>query len=63
MSAAWSLIAIPIFSMPTAIPVEATTVNYAPVVFAAAMVISSVWYIVWGYRNYEGPPTHEPGAF
>lgn len=61
--AAWSLFAIPLFCMPTAIPVEVTTVNYAPVVFVGAMVVSAAWYIIWGYQNYEGPPTHDPTAF
>lgn len=49
--------------MPTAIPVEVTTVNYAPVVFVGAMVVCAAWYIIWGYKNYEGPPTHDPTAF
>ena len=44
--------------MPSMIPVEATTVNYAPVVFVGATLISGVWYWVWGYNNYAGPPTH-----
>ena len=54
---------MPLFCMPSAIPVEATTVNYAPVVFVFAMLVSGLWYIVWGYKNYEGPPTDEPAAF
>lgn len=49
--------------MPTNIPVEVTTVNYAPVVFVGAMVVCAAWYIIWGYKNYEGPPTHDPAAF
>jgi hypothetical protein len=46
--------------MPASIPVEAATVNYAPAVFVAATIISAVWYWVWGYENYAGPPTNEP---
>lgn len=45
--------------MPTVLPVDATTVNYAPVVFVAATLVSGVWYWVWGYENYAGPPTHD----
>lgn len=56
---AWSLFVIPLFCMPAAIPVTATTVNYAPVVFVAACLISGIWYWVWGYSNYAGPPTNE----
>lgn len=43
--------------MPTMIPVDKETVNYAPVVFVGFVLISAVWYGVWGYNNYRGPPT------
>ncbi|KAI9166424.1 amino-acid permease [Paramyrothecium foliicola] len=56
---AWSLLAMPLFCMPTFIPVTPETVNYAPVVFVAAMLISGTWYWVWGHKHYAGPPTHE----
>lgn len=56
---AWSLLAMPLFCMPSYVPVTVTTVNYAPVVFVAAALISGVWYWVWGHKNYAGPPTHE----
>jgi amino acid transporter len=56
---AWSVLAMPLFCMPSAIPVTAATVNYAPVVFVGATLISAIWYIVWGHKNYAGPPTHE----
>lgn len=54
---AWSLLAIPLFCMPSSIPVAADTVNYAPVVFVAFILIASGWYWVWGYEKYVGPPT------
>ncbi len=50
---------MPLFCMPSSIPVTAATVNYAPVVFVGATVISAAWYIVWGHKNYAGPPPHE----
>jgi amino acid transporter len=56
---AWSLLAMPLFCMPSAIPVTAETVNYAPVVFVFACMVSGIWYWVWGHKNYAGPPTHE----
>ncbi|EEU39941.1 uncharacterized protein NECHADRAFT_68874 [Fusarium vanettenii 77-13-4] len=56
---AWSLLALPLFCMPSAIPVTAETVNYAPVVFVFACLVSGIWYWVWGHKNYAGPPTHE----
>ncbi|KAL1876838.1 hypothetical protein VTK73DRAFT_9140 [Phialemonium thermophilum] len=60
---AWSALAMPLFCMPSVIPVTAETVNYAPVVFVAATVISAAWYIAWGHKNYAGPPTHDEEAY
>ena len=31
--------------------------NYASVVFVAFTFISMAWYVIWGYKNYAGPPT------
>jgi hypothetical protein len=59
LQTAWSALAIPLFSMPTYLPVTPETMNYASVVFAAFFLVATVWYFVWGKRNYEGPPTHE----
>ncbi|KAH6898107.1 amino acid/polyamine transporter I [Thelonectria olida] len=56
---AWSLLVVPLFCMPSAIPVTAQTVNYAPVVFVFATGVSGIWYWVWGHKNYAGPPTHD----
>lgn len=56
---AWSALATPLFCMPTALPVTPSTVNYASVVLVFVIIISTVWYFVWGRANYEGPPTHE----
>ncbi|EAT90576.2 hypothetical protein SNOG_02364 [Parastagonospora nodorum SN15] len=56
---AWSALAIPLFSMPTVLPVTAQSMNYASVVFAGFFVIATLWYYAWGRKNYEGPPTHE----
>jgi amino acid permease (GABA permease) len=60
---AWSLLALPLFCMPAFVPVTVDSINYAPAVFVAAMIISAVWYAVWGHKHYAGPPTqegHEP---
>ena len=53
---AWSLLAVPLFCMPTAVPATATTVNYASVVFVGFILIATLWYWAWGHRNFEGPP-------
>ncbi|CAF3442079.1 hypothetical protein SNK03_007719 [Fusarium graminearum] len=56
---AWSLLAMPLFCMPSMIPVTPETVNYAPVVFVFACLVSGIWYWAWGHKNYAGPPTNE----
>ncbi|RYP22005.1 hypothetical protein DL765_001911 [Monosporascus sp. GIB2] len=54
----WSLLAIPLFCMPSLVPVvDAATMNYASVVFVGFSLISVAWYMAWGRRNYAGPPT------
>ncbi len=54
------MLALPLFCMPSSYPVtEVANVNFASVVFAAAMTISALWYVVWGHRNYAGPPVQE----
>lgn len=42
--------------MPTAIPVTATSMNYASAVFAGFASVSIVWYVISGRRNFNGPP-------
>ncbi|KAJ6261346.1 hypothetical protein Dda_4016 [Drechslerella dactyloides] len=62
ISIAWSLLILPLFCMPSYIPTTLTLMNYASVVFFGFTVISAAWYIIWGRRNYQGPPTHEDTA-
>ncbi|KAI0905072.1 amino acid/polyamine transporter I [Ustulina deusta] len=58
ISVAWTLLVIPLFSMPTTVPViDPSLANYAPVVFVGFTLISLVWYLAWGRKNYIGPPT------
>ncbi|KAI0158028.1 amino acid transporter [Hypoxylon sp. FL1284] len=53
----WSLLAIPLFCMPTTVPVtDPTTMNYASVVFVGFTTISAGWYLAWGRKHYTGPP-------
>ena len=42
----WILFEVVLFSMPTALPVNEVTMNYAIVVFMGFMFISAVWYAV-----------------
>jgi hypothetical protein len=30
--------------------------NYASVVFIGGTLVSGIWYMVWGRKNYQGPP-------
>ncbi|KAJ6119553.1 hypothetical protein N7523_003833 [Penicillium sp. IBT 18751x] len=59
---AWSALAIPLFCMPSYIPVTAQTVNYAPVVFVGFAIIAMAWYWAWGKKKYHGPPSVDNGA-
>lgn len=62
VSVAWSVLAVPLFCMPAYLPVTATSVNYAPVVFVGFVVIALAWYALWGRKNYRGPPTESLGV-
>ncbi|CEL10195.1 hypothetical protein ASPCAL13319 [Aspergillus calidoustus] len=54
---AWTVLAIPLFSMPSYMEVTVETMNYASVVFVGFVAMSALWYWVWGHKNYVGPPT------
>ncbi|KAL8754463.1 MAG: hypothetical protein Q9184_005106 [Pyrenodesmia sp. 2 TL-2023] len=59
VSIGWSALALPLFCMPTAIPVVPEFMNYASVVFFAFFVVATAWYFIWGKKNYQGPPTQD----
>jgi len=52
----WVTFSIVLFSMPAVIPVTRVSMNYASVVFVGFAVLSGVWYLISGKRNYHGPP-------
>ncbi|KAG5977134.1 hypothetical protein E4U55_007034 [Claviceps digitariae] len=52
----WIILAVVIFCMPVTLPVDATTMNYASVVFAGFAAIAVVWYIAYARHNFHGPP-------
>ncbi|KAI1257302.1 hypothetical protein MGN70_000342 [Eutypa lata] len=56
IAVAWILFELVLFSMPTALPVTAISMNYAIVVFVGFMVLSAIWYIAYARKVYEGPP-------
>jgi amino acid transporter len=43
----WISFEVVLFSMPTALPVTAITMNYASVVFAGFIAISAAWYFIY----------------
>jgi amino acid transporter len=47
---AWIAFELVLFSMPTALPVTAVSMNYASVVFVGFMAISGVWYLVYARK-------------
>lgn len=44
LAVAWILFELVLFSLPTVLPVTASSMNYAIVVFAGFMALSAVWY-------------------
>ncbi len=52
----WILLAIVLFTMPTAIPVTAGSMNYASVLFVFFACVSVFWYVIWGRKHFSGPP-------
>lgn len=45
IAVAWISFELVLFSMPTALPVTATSMNYASVVFAGFLALAGVWYL------------------
>ena len=52
----WITLSIVLFCMPVSLPVTATSMNYASVVFAGFATISFIWYIVYARKHFHGPP-------
>jgi amino acid transporter len=47
VSILWIAFEVVLFSMPTALPVTAVTMNYASVVFVGFLAISAAWYFIY----------------
>jgi amino acid permease (GABA permease) len=58
----WIGLAVVLFCMPVSLPVEATTMNYASVVFAGFATVSVVWYFARARREFKGPPVLAGGS-
>lgn len=46
---------------PSEVPVTTQNFNWAPVMYTGVLAISSVWYLGWGRRVYEGPIVYVAG--
>ncbi|CAK4029903.1 gaba permease [Lecanosticta acicola] len=53
---AWICLAIVLFCMPVSLPVTASSMNYASVVFMGFAAISIAWYFIRGRKDFTGPP-------
>lgn len=53
---AWILFDLVLFSMPTAIPVTPTSMNYASVVLVGFLAMALLWYLAYARKVYKGPP-------
>ncbi|KIR26742.1 GabA permease [Cryptococcus deuterogattii 99/473] len=56
ISVLWISFSLVLFSMPIAIPVDAVSANYAPLVLVFFMGFSALWYIIQARKVYKGPP-------
>lgn len=56
IAVAWICFELVLFSMPSALPVSSTSMNYASVVFVGFMTLAGVFYLVYANKIYKGPP-------
>lgn len=61
LALSWIGFELVLFSMPTALPVTAVSMNYASVVFVAFMTISAVWYFVYARKCKLNPVLSREG--
>ena len=47
----WIIFEVILFSMPTALPVTAVSMNYASVVFMGFMAMSTIWFFVYAHKG------------
>lgn len=53
----WIILAIVLFCMPTTlIDLTPSSMNYASVIFVFFAMVATGWYIIWGRKNFNGPP-------
>ncbi|KAH6894200.1 amino acid/polyamine transporter I [Thelonectria olida] len=62
ISLIWICFAVVIFCMPVSLPVTASSMNYASVVFAGFSAISAAWYFAYARKNFKGPIIIDVGS-
>ncbi|RAL09302.1 putative amino acid permease [Aspergillus homomorphus CBS 101889] len=61
ISLAWIILGLFLFSLPTALPVTPSSMNYAAVVLVGLLGLALAWYVAYGYKVYKGPPSEATG--
>lgn len=51
LTVVWITFQLVLFSMPTTLPVTATSMNYASVVFTGFFVLSTIYYLIWARKG------------
>lgn len=57
----WILFECVLFSMPTALPVTAVSMNYASVVLVGFLTLAAIWWGIRARNVYKGPPEERFG--
>lgn len=55
LACAWLVLAMVFSCFPTIMPVTPQNMNYSSVVMVGWVVLGSVYYFAWGYKNFEVP--------
>ncbi|GAA6003350.1 uncharacterized protein JCM10292_003872 [Rhodotorula paludigena] len=55
LAVGWTATVCVILSLPVALPVLASTMNYASPVTGAVLIIALSWFFLGGRRHYKGP--------
>ncbi|TBU31280.1 APC amino acid permease [Dichomitus squalens] len=54
----WTLFVCIIFALPTELPVNGNTMNYAAPITGGVILLSLIWYVLGGRKHYKGPQSN-----
>ena len=43
--------------------INATYINYAPIIVAGVVIIGTAYYLLYSHKNYQNPAPHEVGEY